>query len=214
MTPSRTSPGSKIRTHSGELVDLACPDPATIKIEDIQYALSRIPRFTGHTDQSTILSVAQHSIVVGQLVAREPAACKRHPELPLYALLHDAHEAYLGDIATPAANVIGKERIAEVKTKVQDAIHAKVGLPPVGELHGSVREAVNAADSDAFLVEWCLFMGGDRRPIWQCLSLATIETIVQSYGSIIRPVLMTAGRAKFEFMNQFLDYYAQFRDAA
>jgi hypothetical protein len=75
---------------SGQLIDLAKPTPADIHIEDIAWSLAHMLRFNGHLLMQ--VSVARHSIWVAELVP-EP--------LRLAALLHDAHEAYLGDIVRP-----------------------------------------------------------------------------------------------------------------
>ena len=64
--------------------------PDQIKIEDIAHAQARICRFTGHTAEH--YSIAQHSVLVARAVSYE---AKPH------ALLHDAHEAYLGDPSLP-----------------------------------------------------------------------------------------------------------------
>lgn len=75
---------------SGKIIDLNNPRPEDITIEDIAYSLARILRFNGHLKHQ--ISVARHSCLVADLV----------PEyLALPALLHDAHEAYLGDIVRP-----------------------------------------------------------------------------------------------------------------
>lgn len=58
-------------------------------IETIAFALSNINRFTGHVGQ---YSVAQHSVLV---------TLKLPPELRLSGLMHDAHEALIGDVASP-----------------------------------------------------------------------------------------------------------------
>lgn len=79
-----------IRTWSGGTFHPLMPQPDEIKIHDIAHALSNICRFTGHVDQ--FYSVAQHSILVSEQVSPEHALC---------ALLHDASEAYLSDIAKP-----------------------------------------------------------------------------------------------------------------
>jgi len=61
-----------------------------LSIEAIAHSLSRICRYGGHVSQ--YLSVAQHSVAIAKLCS---------PENVLEALLHDASEAYVGDIPAP-----------------------------------------------------------------------------------------------------------------
>lgn len=63
-----------------------------IEIVDIAHALSQLCRYTGHTDM--FWSVAQHSLLVAE---KMPGT----PEQKLVALLHDAAEAYTGDLSSP-----------------------------------------------------------------------------------------------------------------
>lgn len=93
---------SYIETFGGYRVDVLLPDPKQIMIEDIAHALAHVPRFAGHT--SRFYSVGAHSINVARVV---PKAHK------LQALLHDATEAYLGDMPTPFKRVFGEYRAAE-----------------------------------------------------------------------------------------------------
>lgn len=83
---------NKVITYSGKNIDLYNLKTDDISIIDISYGLSNIPRFAG---QVPFYSVALHSIEV----------CKIVPEhLKISALLHDASEAYIGDIIAPIKN--------------------------------------------------------------------------------------------------------------
>lgn len=83
-------------TYSGIKYYLTDPHPDDVKIEDIAHALSNVCRFGGHT--SVHYSVAQHSILCRRM------AQQMEPEnyiLQLHLLLHDASEAYIGDVVRP-----------------------------------------------------------------------------------------------------------------
>lgn len=99
-----------MQTRYGRKVDFLDPDPKTIEIADIGHALARVCRFGGHVPRH--YSVAQHSVYVSQLV---------RPDLRLAALLHDATEAYVGDMVAPL-----KELLPEFK-KVERAMAAAIG---------------------------------------------------------------------------------------
>lgn len=73
-----------------------------VPINEIAHALSLINRFTGHTSRP--YSVAEHSLLCAQ-VARDMGLPAR---AQLAALLHDAHEAYTGDLSSPAKWEIGQ----------------------------------------------------------------------------------------------------------
>lgn len=71
-------------------------------IEEIAHALAQINRFTGHASRP--YSVAEHSLLVATIAEGEGAS----PVQQLAALLHDAHEAYVGDLSSPAKWAIGQ----------------------------------------------------------------------------------------------------------
>jgi 5'-deoxynucleotidase YfbR-like HD superfamily hydrolase len=76
-------------------------ESSVIQIKDIAHSLARQCRYCGHTrTPDAIYSVAQHSILCALYVQTLPVATKM-PELVLAALLHDAAEAYLGDMTGP-----------------------------------------------------------------------------------------------------------------
>lgn len=116
---------SAIVTYTGRVIEPLNPDPEQICIEDIAHALSNQCRFTGHT--SSYYSVAQHSVHCADLVPEEDQ---------LWALLHDASEAYLSDICRPVKRFTdwgkGYEKVEAFLTL---AIAQKFALPdPGGDL--------------------------------------------------------------------------------
>lgn len=85
-----------IRTWTGRHVDPQNMRPSDIDIRDVAHALARICRYGGHTFGH--LSVARHSLwVADRLHQWYPG----NTELELWGLLHDAGEAYLGDMVRP-----------------------------------------------------------------------------------------------------------------
>lgn len=91
----RPEPGPFIQTLSGRRVNPLDASPEDIDIADIAGALGNICRFGGHS--RGFYSVAQHSVIVCDLLEERGATAD---EL-LAALLHDAAEAYLGDLPHP-----------------------------------------------------------------------------------------------------------------
>lgn len=86
---------SVIQTRSGRIIDLIKPTTHDIDIDDIAHALSNLCRYTGHS--RVFYSVAQHSVLVSHYI--DPTY--ESPALNLAGLLHDAQEAYLGDMSSP-----------------------------------------------------------------------------------------------------------------
>lgn len=76
-------------------IDLANLRDQDMTAEILGDALAKLPRYNGRTQVPW--SVAAHSLVV-------EALCP--PDLKAWGLLHDAHEAFLGDITTPALELL------------------------------------------------------------------------------------------------------------
>lgn len=87
--------GTWIQTATGLRVNPLSMKPEDVDIADIAHALANLCRFTGHTRE--FYSVAQHSVLVSRLLERW--GCD--PWVQLWGLMHDAAEAYLGDVASP-----------------------------------------------------------------------------------------------------------------
>jgi hypothetical protein len=93
VSPTGSTPW--IQTYSGKAFDLVFPTPEMVDIEDIAWSLSRINRYNGHTTRR--YSVAQHCVAM----SRKAMADGHSVEIALAMLLHDASEAYLGDMTRP-----------------------------------------------------------------------------------------------------------------
>lgn len=110
---------SWIQTHTGRAFDFAHPRVEDVCIEDVAHALARICRFGGHT---TFYSVAQHSVLVSrQLVSFAPV-------VQLEGLLHDAHEAYVGDVVEPLKRLPGMEVYREIEDRAWRVVAKALGV--------------------------------------------------------------------------------------
>lgn len=106
-------------TKSGVIIDLLNPTPDMFLIEDIAASLSKICRFTGHCDR--FYSVAEHSL---------NGAKALHSINILWAyefLLHDAHEAYVGDLHTNLKKICPDYQ--HIEQEIDRIIRKKFGLP-------------------------------------------------------------------------------------
>lgn len=111
-------------TVSGRLFDVLNPLPEQVSLSEIAHGLSQLCRFNGHTKFP--YSVAQHSVYV----ARE--CLRRYPEYyetALACLLHDAAEAYVGDVIRPIKVLIAPI-YAAIENRVQAAIWAHFQIEP------------------------------------------------------------------------------------
>jgi 5'-deoxynucleotidase YfbR-like HD superfamily hydrolase len=95
MAETTPTPGPFLQTVSGRRVNPFDPDPSQLDAGDIARALGNLCRFGGHA--RVFYSVAQHSVIVSELVEQRGG----DPEEVFAALMHDASEAYLGDMPHP-----------------------------------------------------------------------------------------------------------------
>lgn len=109
-----------ITTWSGQRFNFLTPEPTTIRIEDIAHALSLQCRFNGHCDE--FYSVAEHSVEVCKLV--EEISMERI--IVLTALLHDAAEAYTGDVVSPIKKLLPE--FNRIETNLERHIAERFGL--------------------------------------------------------------------------------------
>src|SRR5262249_42066111 len=114
------------RMLSGRRLDLLDPSPFDIEIEDIAHGLARVARWNGQTFGDHAFSVAQHCMLVEDVVAQlKPGVAQRWR---LAALLHDAPEYVVGDLISPFKAAVGIDYKA-FENKLLAAIHVRFGLP-------------------------------------------------------------------------------------
>lgn len=107
---------SCITTLSGRFFDILKPEEYEYDIEEIAQALSNLCRYTGHVNR--FYSVAEHSVLVSRIVPDNLALC---------GLLHDASEAFLGDVSSPLKKLLPEYK--EIEENVEKAIANHFNLP-------------------------------------------------------------------------------------
>lgn len=109
-------------------MNLLAPAAADISILDIAHSLSQLCRFVGQI--GVFYSVAQHSVL-----------CSRYcdPADAMAGLLHDAAEAYTGDLPRPVKVLPGMDRYSACEQHLTAVILQRFGLS--GRIPDSVRRA-------------------------------------------------------------------------
>lgn len=102
-------PDTRIMLASGSLFDLTDPEGSEFTLHDIAHALGRVCRFAGHTNR--FYSVAEHCVHVARLVPVDLARA---------ALLHDASEAFIGDVTRPLKALLPDYRAIEAR--IEEAV--------------------------------------------------------------------------------------------
>lgn len=111
---------------SGRRLDLLDPSPFDIEISDIAHGLARVARWNGQTKGEHAFSVAQHSVLVWEILLRLKPDISTNWQL--MALLHDGAEYVVGDMISPFKAVIGGE-YKELELRLLSAIHLRFSLP-------------------------------------------------------------------------------------
>lgn len=107
-------------THSGKRFDFDNINPDAICIEDIATSLANQCRFNGHAN--SFYSVAHHSVIMADAMSQDGYDNK----MVRTALLHDASEAYLGDMVKPLKSMMPDYEALE--SKVMSAIAEKYDI--------------------------------------------------------------------------------------
>lgn len=165
-----------------------------ICIEDIATSLSRINRFLGHGRFP--FSVAAHSVNVAAMCEAVKPGCGIH------GLLHDAHEAYIGDMATPLKrsrpNV--RSEIEYLAKQTDKAIYIAFGLAFPNEYELNI---VKAADEWAGLCEGKVLLR--NYPDYPTQQLAPNLQSKMNYPTITT-AMQSPDSAKITFIRMFQKY--------
>lgn len=174
-----------METISGKNIklDLSVTELSTlIDFHDIAWALSRLPRYAGHTIDKHPYNVADHSILVYKLYK---GFCNQNElgellndvklnnvslsslNIPkninkLLFLLHDAHEYLTSDIPSDIKKQISKNEtdkvgvIKSIENKIDSAIAINLGLS--GQIFTENKDIIKIFDNIAFKIESYYFL--------------------------------------------------------
>lgn len=138
-----------VQTVNGHAVDLLEPDLSDVTIDEVAHSLARISRFNGHTACLLPYTVAEHSVHVSRLTGT------------LHGLLHDAHEAFMGDVVSPLKlalrklDVYGTHPLDEIDARLRAAVEKRWG----GSSPLAFPERTHRADAAVLFYERGALMG-------------------------------------------------------
>ncbi len=126
--------GSTIRTKSGQYLDLCKPEPCQICLDDIAGGLSKICRFGGQCD--SFYSVAEHSFHCSIVGAEIGLSIEEQQIL----LMHDASEAYLGDVVKPLKILLPE--YSRIEAAMERCIENRFKLPQPSKIITEIDQAM------------------------------------------------------------------------
>ena len=188
-------PRSWQRMLSGRRLDLLNPSPLDIEIEDIARGISRVARWNGQTSGEYPLSVAQHSVIVAELLK----SYNENIEIKwqLAALLHDAAEYIISDMITPLKSFLGEEYI-QLEGKIQSAINIRFSLP--GEIPKKIYKLIKNCDRQTAFIEAIQLAGFTLKEAKKTLKM---PKFIPDYKII--PI--SANKAEKLFLKKFKELY-------
>lgn len=154
--------GDWMQTYTGVKFYPMSPDASEVSPVDIAHSLSLLCRYNGHVDR--FYSVGEHCVLMSQAV---------EPDVALWALLHDATEAYVGDMIRPLK--LYQPDFVQAEVRVMAAICERFGLQP------EMPAEVKSADSRILLVERAALMPNTRHA-WSIDGLSPLPVTVRGWG--------------------------------
>lgn len=147
----KTALGPTILLQSGAYFDLLDPANSAFTIEDIAHGLSNTCRFAGQC--ASFYSVAEHCVLASHVVA---------PEFALQTLMHDAAEAFIGDVTRPLKSILPEYKVIE--RSVEAAIMQRFGIadwnvPEVKEVDLAMLATEQLAMMPKHGLDWTVLSG-------------------------------------------------------
>lgn len=182
----------RVATYSGATVDLADP-VGSLRPDDVVVPLSRLARFNGAFPG--FYSVAEHSLLVADIIRSR----RIDPRIELAALLHDAAEAFVGDLIAPIKNRLIE--FAALEHRVLRWIAREFGFDGI-YARPDAWSRIEAADRDALDLEQ-RFRAGEPVVGIRCLEprqaerafrgrLSGVVEVVRQWDRRVGPPVATA----------------------
>lgn len=140
-----------LHAKSGTKVSIHDPQPDQFKLDDIAWGLSNTCRYGGQCN--FFYSVAEHCCELAEYTIKHLGDVK----LAKHVLLHDASEAYLGDIPAPLKQYLRDYQRIEAKFESVIAIRFGLNMP-------KYKDAVKDLDTRILKTEAPVLVGEDWFP--------------------------------------------------
>lgn len=171
-----------IRLRSGAYFDAFDTSPesvARVTADDVIAGLRGAVRWRGQTTER--VTVARHTVAVMQLVACHPGRYADAQHLAAHhALLHDAAEAFLGDVPTPHKRHPAFAAYREAEDALHAALSRRFGVEPTTD--PMALAAIADADLASMVVEARLHHDVDPLREWGVPASAWVHAAVASGG--------------------------------
>jgi 5'-deoxynucleotidase YfbR-like HD superfamily hydrolase len=128
-----------IKTFTGRHINLLNPDPRQISQVDIAKGLSQQGRYNGQL--ASIFTVAQHSVYVAERLAMMGLG----PKIVFMGLMHDAAEAYIGDLVRPMKYI---PEMHEVYVAFEERMDAAIAAAFPGLIQNPMPGVIKEADRE------------------------------------------------------------------
>lgn len=192
---------NKFLTHCHILFDYNFIDPMKIQIQDIAHHLANCNRYGGSLPLDVHYSVARHSIAMAKAALRGNFKGLDKTEIAYAALMHDASEAYLGDVPKGLKNMLPDYQ--ELESAVTDVIDVAFKVSRDLEVHKIVKEL----DEGIFIEEVFHFFPNHSHEF--NLPVSDIDEKYDIYGFSCGPLSTDIAAQKQRDYDEFLSMWLE-----